>query len=149
MQLDLFPQERGLKEPYYTSNKLCVGCKETYPLDCFRVLVKRWGDRHTLSSTCKYCDDKAEALKRQYRKENPLPEDYKCPICDKSHLDFTSTGRYLTQSPFSVDHCQFTMTVRGYICNPCNSAMGLAQHSPDLLRAMANYLEENDGSAET
>ena len=143
MQLDLFDREDDQIYLQDTNaKKLCVGCKKDYPKESFRVLVKRWGDRHTLSSTCRYCDDKAEAVKRRYRKDNPLPENYKCPLCGKSHEDYTKTGRYLTQSPFSIDHCQIKMTIRGYICNPCNSAMGLAQHNPDLLRKMALYLEE-------
>jgi hypothetical protein len=142
MQLSLFDNKEEPEEAYVEETKLCVGCNKEYPKEDFRVLVKRWGDRHTHSSTCRYCDDKAEALKRKYKKENPLPENYRCPLCNKSHEDYTKTGRYLTQSPFSVDHCQLSMTVRGYICNPCNSAMGLAKHNPSLLRAMADYLEE-------
>ena len=72
---------------------------------------------------------------------NKIPEDYACPLCKKTHLNYKNSGRYWTQSPFSVDHCQKTRVVRGWICNPCNSAMGLAQHNPDLLKKMANYLE--------
>jgi hypothetical protein len=149
VQLDLFPIYKDVSVEDLPSTKLCVGCKEEFPLDNFRVLVKRWGDRHTISSTCRFCDDKAEVLKRDYRKNNPLPDNYKCPLCDRSHEDYLKTGRYLTQSPFSVDHCQFTMSVRGYICNPCNSSMGLAQHDPDLLRKMAEYLEHTNGTTET
>ncbi len=122
-------------------NKSCYSCGETLPLSKFRVLVKRHGDRHTMSSTCCDCDDKAERLKKEYRRTNPLPENFKCPLCGRSHEDYKETGRYFTQSPFSVDHCQKRMEVRGWICNPCNSSMGLAQHNSLLLRKMADYLE--------
>ena len=141
MQEDLF---RGSFVP--SESKLCYSCKKELPKDDFRVLVRRHGDRHTLSSTCRFCDDKAEIIKAEFRRHNKLPEDYACPLCQKTHKDYLDTGRYWTQSPFSVDHCQETMVVRGWLCNPCNSSMGLAQHDPDLLRRMADYLEDKNDS---
>lgn len=139
-QLDFFLDESTQSIQTNTSEKLCVSCKKVQQLEEFRVLVRRIGDRHTLSSTCRTCDDTASVVKSKYRKRNPIPEDYRCPLCDRSHEDYIKTGRYLTQSPFSVDHCHETMEVRGWICNPCNSAMGLAQHDPELLIKMAEYL---------
>ena len=142
MQLDFF---RATEVEQVTEDtKLCVGCKEVKSLESFRVLVKRHGDRHTLSSTCSSCDDKAAYIKKQYRKDNPLPEDYKCPLCNMSHDDYLKRGIYRTQSPFSVDHCQDKMTARGWICNPCNSAMGLAKHDISILEKMVDYLRVED-----
>lgn len=138
MQLDFF---RSAESANTSDVKTCVGCKESKPLLAFRVLVRRQGDRHTLSSTCSTCDDAASVLKQQYRKQNPLPDDYKCPICSMSHEDYLSRGVYRTQSPFSVDHCQHSMEVRGWICNPCNSAMGLAKHDVDILQKMIGHLK--------
>jgi hypothetical protein len=140
MQLDFFRTEQ--EEKVVIETKTCVGCKEVKPLHKFRVLVKRHGDRHTLSSTCSTCDDKSEAIKKQYRKQNPLPKDYRCPLCNMSHDDYLKRGVYKTQSPFSVDHCQDKMTARGWICNPCNSAMGLAKHDVSILERMVKYLKE-------
>lgn len=56
----------------------------------------------------------------------------KCPIC---HED---VGKNL-----SVDHDHETGTIRGIICSNCNLAIGNAKNSPELLRALAEYLEEN------
>lgn len=141
IQLDLFRKENGTPS-VESKTKLCVGCKEVKTLDAFRVLVRRVGDRHTLSSTCSTCDDRAEILKREWRRRNPLPENYRCPICDTSHQDYLDRGIYNTQSPFSVDHCQTSMKVRGWICNPCNSAIGLAKHDITVLKKMVDYLNE-------
>ena len=139
MQLDLFyTQEASLEEE--SGHKTCVGCDEVKTLDNFRVLVRRHGDRHTLSSTCSACDDLAAIAKSFWKRSNPLPSNYKCPICGMSHDDYLNKGKYRTQSPFSVDHCQKTMEVRGWICNPCNSAMGLAKHDPEILNKMIRYL---------
>lgn len=45
----------------------------------------------------------------------------------------------------SVDHNHKTGKIRGLICNPCNIAIAKAKDSPEILRAMADYLEKYDG----
>ena len=139
MQLDLFGHHNIISNAP-TDTKYCYSCEKDMPLLDFRILVRRHGDRHTLSSTCSSCDDKASLVKKEFRRHNVLIEGYECPICNKSHEDYKKQGRYFTQSPFSVDHCQKTMVARGWICNPCNSAMGLAQHNTDILSSMIDYL---------
>ena len=57
----------------------------------------------------------------------------KCPICK----------RILDKNP-SVDHSHITGKIRGLICSDCNFAIGNAGDSPERLRAMADYLEENN-----
>lgn len=42
-----------------------------------------------------------------------------------------------------VDHCHQTGTVRGILCTPCNTSIGLCGDSPDILRAVARYLESS------
>ena len=40
-----------------------------------------------------------------------------------------------------VDHCHDSNRVRGLLCNPCNTALGLMKDSPENLRLAALYLE--------
>ncbi|UEM08000.1 endonuclease VII domain-containing protein (plasmid) [Skermanella rosea] len=40
-----------------------------------------------------------------------------------------------------VDHCHVTSVVRGILCQSCNSMIGCAKDSPEILLAAANYLE--------
>jgi hypothetical protein len=42
----------------------------------------------------------------------------------------------------NVDHNHETKEVRGLLCNSCNRTLGYAQDSPEILRTLANYLEE-------
>ena len=44
----------------------------------------------------------------------------------------------------SVDHNHQTGKIRRLICNPCNIAIAKAKDSPEILRAMADYLEKYD-----
>ncbi len=39
------------------------------------------------------------------------------------------------------DHSHATGAFRGWICSACNLALGHARDSPDILRALAEYLE--------
>jgi hypothetical protein len=59
-----------------------------------------------------------------------------CEICGEPPC---SGDEYL-----SMDHSHKTNKVRGMLCRKCNSALGLAMDSSNLLRKMARYLEERD-----
>ena len=42
----------------------------------------------------------------------------------------------------AVDHCHVTGRIRGLLCSPCNTAIGMLQDSPVMLRRAADYLEK-------
>ena len=54
-----------------------------------------------------------------------------CAVCGKPEA-----GKRL-----AVDHDHRTGKVRGLLCENCNRALGMAQDSPTILRALADYLE--------
>lgn len=56
-----------------------------------------------------------------------------CAICERSCK---------TNQRLSVDHCHKTGRVRGLLCKTCNSALGLYNDDPNLLRRAADYLDE-------
>lgn len=47
------------------------------------------------------------------------------------------------EGEWTVDHDHKTGKVRGVVCHPCNTALGMADDSPERLRALADYLEKN------
>lgn len=56
----------------------------------------------------------------------PMPN--VCDICESA-------------AKICFDHCHASGRFRGWLCNNCNTALGLAKDSPAILRKMAAYLE--------
>lgn len=63
-------------------------------------------------------------------------QDYACAIC---HLDEEMFDREL-----SVDHNHKTNKKRGLLCQNCNSLLGMAKDSIEILESAIQYLKEND-----
>jgi hypothetical protein len=55
----------------------------------------------------------------------------RCEICDRNLDD-----------RWCVDHNHDNGEIRGVLCSPCNTALGMFQDSPDVLDAALAYLEE-------
>jgi hypothetical protein len=49
--------------------------------------------------------------------------------------------RRKTKRRLYVDHCDLTKWLRGLLCHPCNSALGLFRHNGHWLRMGADYLD--------
>jgi hypothetical protein len=62
------------------------------------------------------------------RGAHPSPPPGECPICKT----FTDT--------WVLDHCHFSSTFRGYICNGCNLGLGRLNDDPGTLIAALRYL---------
>lgn len=41
----------------------------------------------------------------------------------------------------AIDHCHETNKIRGLLCSPCNTALGLFQDNPELVNTAASYLK--------
>ena len=59
-----------------------------------------------------------------------------CAICRRTGEESGGRGKIL-----HVDHNHDTNEVRGLLCHPCNTAIGLLQDSPKVTRAALEYME--------
>ena len=144
--------------------KLCSNCERYLPHTRFGVRSWTRADGTTKTIRKSQCRDciSSKNLSRYHEKTSTqiahrkasykhrlksyglTPEGYEgllekaghvCEICKAPPLK----GRYL-----SVDHCHTTGKVRGVLCNPCNSALGMLKENPDNLLAMLEYLKKDD-----
>ncbi|WP_113701923.1 endonuclease VII domain-containing protein [Nonomuraea lactucae] len=57
-----------------------------------------------------------------------------CAVCRGPQVEFR---RFL-----DVDHCHATGRVRGLLCGTCNAALGAVNDDPELLEALAAYIQQ-------
>lgn len=83
--------------------------------------------KYGVHSWCKDCE-------AEYKKENMLlaKQNGVCPGCGVT--SFNDKSHHL-----AVDHNHET----GELCLKCNRILGLANDSPSILRALADYLEQS------
>lgn len=110
--------EKNKRRDYYKKNK------ET-------VMVK---NRDYYRKTCKESNVKRRCKKRgisieQYN-EMLIEQNFSCDICSK----------WLNEKERSIDHCHQTNTVRGILCDNCNTGLGLFKDSIEFLNQASRYL---------
>ena len=84
-----------------------------------------------------WTEENRESLKtkfrmRRYGAKSIPPEPDKCEVCGSKPKDNRS---------LNFDHDHQSGEFRGWLCDKCNQALGLANDDPQLLRALARYLE--------
>ena len=47
--------------------------------------------------------------------------------------------------PINLDHCHVSGKFRGWLCPRCNKTLGMVKDNPELLRKLADYLENFTG----
>lgn len=85
-----------------------------------------------------------------WRKYKVTPDEYdailaeqknKCAICEEPEV--MSDRRWGGVRRLAVDHCHATGKIRGLLCSRCNTTIGKIEESPQLLRAMFDYLHKH------
>ncbi len=78
--------------------------------------------------TCKDCRKRQSKTLRKLHKENPKPNTVICPICE------TETDKHV------LDHDHLTDTFRGWLCNDCNTSLGIFKDDIKILKKAILYL---------
>jgi len=130
--------------------KICIECEIEKPLTVkfFDIWYKSSkGKDPRYSNSCKTCRCKGATIIRKYKINNPLPDNYDCPICNKNEKQILEeTGAYqhsnVNRSLFNVDHDHKTGKVRGWVCTYCNNMLARSRDNPETLINGAKYLKE-------
>jgi hypothetical protein len=95
-----------------------------------KCVVDKCGRPATWSSFCKKHGDRVRKYGLTLEQLVALDQGLPCAISGE------------VSNNLSVDHCETSNAVRGYITNKLNMGLGLFDHDPVLLRKAAAYLEE-------
>ena len=133
----------------------CKTCKELKPITEYSI-DKRW--RNTYKLDCKSCYNKKKRdnYNPQKRKLDGIKTLYGLSYENLLQMYSDQQGCCsICQTPISliagktkigkvhVDHCHSTGKVRGLLCTKCNTLLGMANDSKQILTAAINYLDRS------
>lgn len=127
--------------------KTCRKCGESKRKDQF-AKQKSAGDG--LQNKCKSCQkayrqanrDKLKSYLKNYhrKKKYGVDQDGVDAMLDEQGGCCAICGTTEPSPWWCVDHNHKTMDVRGVLCHPCNSAIGLLKDDPRIMMAAASYV---------
>ena len=135
MQYNLF---KALPNQIEGEGKNCTWCNQYLPLESF--------DWHSGFNTwrrpeCKKCRSDMKRIRDEIRKEAPpIDSEHACPICLRTLEDIAlkETNR---KAAFCLDHDHEKRMFRGWLCDNCNTSLGLLGDSPDNIYRAYKYLK--------
>jgi len=139
-------------DDFYKNDKTCRKCRLAYQKNYFQQNKekKRKSVRDnlnsiiTLESGRSYTKRKKKKLKEKYQltlsEYDDLLENqgFRCKICDKAIFDVVGE-----KATAYVDHCHHLGSVRGILCNNCNTGLGHFRDDPKLLQKAIEYVNHD------
>ena len=126
MQLELFKMDNYQYDEDTISYE-CRSCKEILPVTEYQVREDRSNYR---AKDCRKCTAKEAVIKNWIRKTAP-PRPNQCDCC----------GKLMKHEEFYLDHCHVEKVFRGWLCNSCNSGIGILGDTLQHLETAVNYLK--------
>ena len=124
-------QLSGIEDNSKIKTKVCLKCKTEKPI---LEYAKHTHYHDNLDSTCKTCRKNLAKLRNKLRKNAPpMPK-----ICDCCKTPPVKLGN---KKNLCLDHDQETNQFRGWLCEPCNTGMGLLGDNLDSLMMAVEYLK--------
>ena len=108
--------------------KKCLRCKQELNIEEFQK------DKRGRRNVCKKCRrDSEKLLKKLHETWQELNPDTKVEVCE-------CCGE--RKKKLIIDHCHFTGEMRGWLCNPCNIAIGNLGDTLDGVQRAVKYLSK-------
>lgn len=113
-----------------------------------QVYIRTHRKQKTESYWCKLCArdsnikknyegmESMECYNKMLESQNGL-----CKICNQPSKQKSNNGKSIKS--LAVDHCHITGKVRGLLCGDCNSMLGYAKDSINILKSAIEYLKLN------
>lgn len=145
-------KEVGGQHLRYGASKSC-GCKSAGLRGVRGADHYAWKGGVNVRGSLAWCSSRLASLRQGQKRKNggavitSVPEDV-LRLWNESKGICVACGREPENTrELHLDHNKATGVVRGFVCDTCNVAIGMAGESPERLRAMANYLERTNAPA--
>lgn len=138
--------------------KVCKKCEKTKDLNCFRYRTNKGSRNPHYETNCRPCEYLVWKEYREKNKESFVLRDFKRNLkrgygmtVEEYNLKLEHQGNKCAICPaersicgrrLAVDHNKQTGTIRGLLCNECNTALGLLKENPKLFLACIEYLDK-------
>ena len=134
-QTELFKEFYSI--PKGVDTRQCNKCFKILPISSFSL----HGGANYYRPECRNCNNELKKV-RDYLKQTttPPPLNHCCPICGGRAEEVAGKGG-LKLGPWVLDHCHTTHKARGWLCHPCNRAIGCFKDDISLLKKTISYLE--------
>ncbi len=119
--------------------KKCSKCGTEGLKEDFPIMVKFPG-KTMYRAHCKDCDKKLGKHRRDIKKLHGNPPDmYVCQICLRNEEELRDQTN--AKSLWALDHNHDNGEFRGWLCHPCNRAIGILNDDISLLKRAIQHLE--------
>ncbi len=134
MQTELFPELYSIPEGVET--RQCNKCYKMLPISCFSP------EANYYRAECKKCYGGLRRVREHLKQITPPPPpDHRCPLCGGSEEDVKGKGG-LKCGSWALDHCHVTDKFRGWLCHPCNRALGCFKDDANILKKALMYVQQ-------
>ena len=96
-----------------------------------------------------YQNNKERWKKYTYEQYGITKEIYEAMLESQNNSCYTC-GVHINDSGakgLCIDHCHETNKVRGLLCSPCNTALGLLKEDIEVMKKLIGYVERNNASS--
>ena len=125
MQLDLIETYYNIKPG---KSKTCKICNKKKHIDSFGSMRT---NKDRIDTRCKQCVSEETKIRNNLRKEYAAENESICHCCGGTH-----------HKSLVVDHCHDTGNYRGWLCEPCNFAIGHLGDNIEGVKKAVKYLEK-------
>jgi hypothetical protein len=152
-QLLLFPYKKDIVYDLEADTRECRDCKETLPLNKFKIKNIMSDNLGVLARVCYNCDKKRLMESYERRKSFKYPdENYCCPICLKDEKQLKKIQIVVDVNTYKIkehknkrknvwrlDHDHITGGIRGWLCNSCNVSKGQLGDTLESAERLVKY----------
>ena len=108
--------------------KKCTMCKKEFFIENFAISTTTPKKVHR-RKICKNCHSKRQLDRMKIKKTSPK-KSLKCDLCEK-------------ECKTVMDHCHTKLTFRGWLCNDCNTGLGMFYDNISTLQSAVLYLQKH------